>query len=98
MTEQELNEKYIRNKIKGICQDCMYLDKIVPIISGMLSEEYRNGLKQGWFDGQMDLLQLQQEINFLRERENKLQLIEQLFKNEPVDLSKLAKIVKGMIK
>ena len=38
---------------------------------------------------------LHKENKFLRERENKLQLIEQLFKNEPVDLSELAKIVKG---
>lgn len=37
---------------------------------------------------------IKKENNFLRERENKLQLIEQLFKNEPVDLSELAKIVK----
>lgn len=45
-----------------------------------------------------DFKKLEQENDFLRERENKLQLIEQLFKNEPVDLSELAKIVKGMIK
>lgn len=38
---------------------------------------------------------LKRENEFLRERENKLQLIEQLFKNEPVDLSELAKLVKG---
>ena len=38
---------------------------------------------------------IKKENEFLRERENKLQLIEQLFKNEPVDLSELAKIIKG---
>lgn len=38
---------------------------------------------------------IKRENEFLRERENKLQLIEQLFKNEPVDLSELAKLVKG---
>lgn len=37
---------------------------------------------------------VKEENKFLRERENKLQLIEQLFKNEPVDLTKLTKIVK----
>ena len=42
-----------------------------------------------------DFKRLEDENKFLRERENKLQLIEQLFKNEPVDLSELAKLVKG---
>lgn len=42
-----------------------------------------------------DFKKLEKENEFLRERENKLQLIEQLFKNEPVDLSELAKLVKG---
>lgn len=42
-----------------------------------------------------DSKKLERENEFLRERENKLQLIEQLFKNEPVDLSELAKLVKG---
>lgn len=95
MSEKELNEKYIRNNIEGICQDCMHLDKIVPIINNMLSEEYKNGLHQGWFDKYMDIHQKNVEINFLRERENKLQMIEQIFANEPVDLTKLAKLVKG---
>lgn len=95
MSEKELNEKYIRDNIKGICQDCMYLDKIVPIINNMLSEEYKNGLHQGWFDREMDMLNITGELNFLRERENKLQIIEQMFANEPVDLTQLAKLVKG---
>lgn len=38
---------------------------------------------------------VKEENKFLRKRENKLQLIEQLFKNEPIDLSELAKLVKG---
>lgn len=41
-----------------------------------------------------DFKRLEDANKFLRERENKLQLIEQLFKNEQVDLSELAKIVK----
>ena len=55
MTEEELNEEYIRDNIQGICQDCMYLDNIVPIINGMLSKAYKDGLHQGWFDKQMDI-------------------------------------------
>lgn len=58
MTEKELNEKYIRDNIEGICQDCMYLNKIVPIINKMLSETYKDGLHQGWFDKQMDIVQV----------------------------------------
>ena len=37
---------------------------------------------------------LKQENDFLRERENKLQLIEQMFQNGTVDLSELSKLVK----
>lgn len=67
MSEEELNEKYIRDNIKGICQDCMYLDKILPIINNMLSEQYRNGLEQGKFDAMMDKLEL---INWLESKNN----------------------------
>lgn len=55
MSEEELNKKYIKNKIEGICQDCMWLDKIVPIIKEMLSQQYIEGLEQGKFDKEMDL-------------------------------------------
>ena len=37
---------------------------------------------------------LKREKRVFKKKENKLQLIEQLFKNEPVDLTKLAKIIK----
>lgn len=70
MSERELNEKYIRDNIKGICQDCMYLDKIVPIINNMLSEEYKNGLHQGWFDKQMDIVQVINYANEILKAEN----------------------------
>lgn len=53
MSEEQLNEQYIRDNIQGICQDCVYLDKIVPIIRKMLSEAYINGLEQGKFDRRM---------------------------------------------
>lgn len=36
---------------------------------------------------------LQQEIEFLRQRENKLQMIEQMFKSGSVDLGELAALV-----
>lgn len=56
MTEEQLNEEYIRDNIGGICQDCMYLDEIVPIIRKMLSEAYIKGLEQYKFDLKMDIL------------------------------------------
>lgn len=67
MSEKELNEEYIRDNIQGICQDCMWLDKILPIINNMLSEQYRNGLEQGKFDAMMDKLEL---INWLESKNN----------------------------
>lgn len=53
MREEKLNEKLIRFEIQGICQDCIYLNKIVPIIREMLSEEYKTGLEQARFDKRM---------------------------------------------
>lgn len=53
MKEEKLNEKLIRFEIQGICQDCIYLNKIVPIIREMLSEEYKTGLEQARFDKRM---------------------------------------------
>lgn len=38
---------------------------------------------------------LEVENRFLRKRENKLQMIEQMFKNEFVDLRELTKLVRG---
>lgn len=42
-----------------------------------------------------ELHRLQQENEFLRERENKLQMIEQMFKNKKVDLGDLCALVEG---
>ena len=53
MTEEQLNENLIKLELQGICQDCIYLDKIVPIIRKMLSEEYKTGLEQSRFDKNM---------------------------------------------
>ena len=70
MTEAQLNENIIKNKIKGICQDCIYLEKIVPVINQMLNEEYVKGLGQGKFDKENEKQQL---INWLEDKikENK---------------------------
>lgn len=38
---------------------------------------------------------LKKQNEYLIKRDNKLQMIEYLFENEPVDLSKLTKLVKG---
>lgn len=70
MTEKELNEKYIRDKLKGICQDCMWLDKAVPIINQMLSQAYIDGLSQGKLDRRM----LEAENNHLLSLAKKMHL------------------------
>lgn len=68
MTENELNEKYIRGKLQGVCQDCIYFDMIIPIIRQMLSERYIDGLRQGHFDNKMDVLKLEIENSELKEK------------------------------
>ena len=90
MSERELNKRWLKGQLK-----LAYSEEDSDIILDLLSEEYRNGLHQGWFDREMDMLNVMRELKFLRERENKLQMIEQMFANEPVDLTKLAKLVKG---
>lgn len=55
MSEEKLNEEYIKGKLQGVCQDCMWLDKTLPIIREMLSEAYIKGLKQYRFDLKMDV-------------------------------------------
>lgn len=42
-----------------------------------------------------EITKLKQENDFLRQRENKLQMIEQMFKSGTVDLNELAELVKG---
>lgn len=66
MTEEQLNENLIKSELQCICQDCIYLDKIVPIIRQMLSEEYRAGLEQSRFDKNM----LEQENQELKKQLN----------------------------
>ncbi len=53
MSEEKLNEKYI-------CKKTLLdeNDELVPIIRKMLSEAYINGLEQGKFDNQMELINL----------------------------------------
>ena len=45
MTEEQLNENIIKNKIQGVCQDCIYLDKIVPIVNQMIKKEEQQLIK-----------------------------------------------------
>lgn len=42
-----------------------------------------------------DYKKMKKEIDFFRERENKLQLIEQMFKTGIIELDRLNRIVKG---
>ena len=54
MSEDKINENRIKDKIRNICQNCICLDKIVPIINEMLKEAYKEGLEQGKFDKKME--------------------------------------------
>ena len=58
MSEEELNIKYICNKT--LLDE---KDELVPIILKMLSEAYIKGLKQGKFDKEMEMLELQSVID-----------------------------------
>lgn len=78
MSEEKLNEQYIKDHIQGICQDCIYLDKIVPIIREMLSEAYINGLEQGKFDRQMLELAVQKYKEILEENQKYKEVIDTL--------------------
>ena len=71
MTEEQLNENLIKLELQGICQDCIYLDKIVPIIRKMLSEEYKTGLEQSRFDKNM----LERENQELKKQLDELQAV-----------------------
>ena len=63
MREEKLNERLIKFELKGICDNCNNLDKVVPIIREMLSEEYKTGLEQERFDKNM----LEQELQEYKE-------------------------------
>lgn len=63
MREEKLNERLIKFELKGICDNCNNLDKVVPIIREMLSEEYKTGLEQAKFDKNM----LEQELQEYKE-------------------------------
>lgn len=82
MSEEKLNEQYIKDHIQGICQDCIYLDKIVPIIREMLSEAYINGLEQGKFDRQMLELAVQKYKEMVEEKENQQKEFIEYLKNK----------------
>lgn len=58
MSEEELNIKYICNKT--LLDE---KDELVPIILKMLSEAYIKGLRQGKFDNEMKVLELQSVID-----------------------------------
>lgn len=74
------------NKKIYYCFDNENYDKLLAV--------YENCL---WFFEQINATveRLEKQNKFLMERENKLQLIETMFKNEPIDLKELSKLVRG---
>lgn len=57
MSEDELNKKYIQDCLQGICQDCIYFEKTIPIILEMLKEAYKSGLVQAEIDNTMGVIE-----------------------------------------
>ena len=82
MTEEQLNENLIKSELQCICQDCIYLDKIVPIIREMLLEEYKTGLEQSRFDKNMLEIENQKLKKQLEEKETKQKEFIELLENE----------------
>lgn len=74
-------EEEILKAMKGFDVD---YDKLPLIWINKRVMEYEDTIKE-----------LKQENEFLRKRENKLQMIEQMFKNKQVDLGDLCALVEG---
>lgn len=88
MKEEKLNEKLIRFEIQGICQDCIYLDRVVPIIREMLSEEYKTGLEQEKFDKNMLEQELQQYKSLYENEKDKNDTLIRIIKKAKEELKK----------
>ena len=75
------------NEIDLILEHCKgVVKREIPLL--VLAPEYTKIL--------LEYAERLEKLNkFLMERENKLQLIENMFKNEPVDLKELSKLVRG---
>lgn len=68
MNEEQLNKEYITDKLQGICQDCMYLNILVPKILDIVKEAYKSGLVQAEIDNTMGVIE---ENSDLKSRINK---------------------------
>lgn len=66
---------------------------MIKEIKEIIQKEFKNNLDSARIFAYVDNLEKQNK--FLMERENKLQLIENMFKNEPIDLKELSKLVRG---
>ena len=88
MTKEKLNERLIKFELKGICQDCIQLDKVVPIIRKMLSEEYKTGLEQAKFDKNMLEQELQQYKSLYEIEKNKNDTLVRIVKKIEEEIKK----------
>ena len=87
MNTQEITKalEIIKQPITVNCKEYKFFDqenydKLVAVYDNCL-----------WFSRNLE--QIQQTVDFLTKRENKLQTIEQMYKSGSVDLDKLRKIV-----
>lgn len=66
MSERELNKKWLKEQLKDFTCSEELIDKILDL----LSEQYKEGLHQGWFDKQMDIAQVINYANEILKAEN----------------------------
>ena len=85
MTERQRNKEYIKNKLKHYNLD----NKCIDTIISLMSENYTNGLNQGYFDCIMDM-------NILKEENDrfKINLVKymNLCNKKELDIIKLKKV------
>ncbi len=88
MSEEDLNKKYIRDNLEGICQDCIHFKRTIPHILSMIQGAYKSGLVQAEIDNTMGVIEENERLhNIIKEvREYILQNCEIIrFENEGVD-------------
>lgn len=93
------NRKNILNELESLDRDlCLEKSKTAKLKYQLeelkLVEEAKDKYLETIKDLRKEMRKLKKENKFLVERENKLQSIETLYANQPVDLKKLSKIMK----
>lgn len=96
---QNIIERYVKLKTRRFGKPKRKLESKNMTIQNQAEDIHfligqQNGYKETCIDLERKLMEEQNKHNFLIERDNKLQKIEQIFMKEPIDLEKLSKLVK----